>query len=149
MGQAKQRKAEIQSLKASKTTIKFLAIRHCENGEREFAHAEASVGKPVNDKTTLLRHICVNDWLHTPPAGAIAEYLLQTDTYKMMGQFHPDAAYVINFYEVDKEYSQKTGKKTFACREIMGMTKDKLDAYAREIAEELKSSGDYSVKAYA
>lgn len=149
MGQAKQRQAEINALKASKTTVRFFAIRHCENGEKEFVFAEASVGKPVNNKNALLRHICVNDWLHTPPAGEIAEYLLQTNTYQTMKMFQPDAAYVINFYEVDKEFSQKTGQKTYACRDIIGMSKDKLDAYARQYAEELKASGDYSVKDYA
>lgn len=149
MGQAKNRKAEIAELKASKTTVRFLAIRHCEDGEREFAFAEATLGKPVNNKNALLRHICMNDWVHNPPVDAIAEYLIQTNTYAMMKQFNPDAGYVINFYEVDKEFSLQAGQKTFSARDIMGMGKDELKDYAHKFAEELKAGKDYSVKEYA
>jgi hypothetical protein len=149
LGQAKQRKTEIEALKASKTTVRFLAVRHCEDGEREFAFAEATLGKPVNSKNALLHHICMNDWVHTPPVDAIAEYLVQTNTYAMMKQFNPDAAYVINFYEVDKEFSIREGKKTYSCRDIIGMTPEKIKEYAHNLSEELKAAGDYSVKEYA
>jgi len=151
MGQAKQRQAEIAALKASKTTIRFFAIRHCENGEKEFAHAEATIGKPVNNKNDLLRHICVKDWLHQPPVSEIAEYLVQTNTYKMFSQFNNSASkgFVINFYEVDKEYSRQIGQKAFAAREIMAMPVEAVKDYAEKFAAELKATGEYSVKDYA
>lgn len=149
MGQAKQRKAEIEALKATKTTVRFLAIRHCEDGEREFAFAEATLGKPVNNKNALLRHICMNDWVHNPPVDAIAEYLIQTNTYQTMKQFNPDAGYIINFHEVDAEYTRQLGQKTYACREIVSMGNDALKDYAHKFAEELKAGKDYSVKEYA
>jgi hypothetical protein len=151
MGQAKQRKAEITALKESKTTVRFLAIRHTEDGEREFCHGEASIGKPVNSKNALLRHICVNNWLHNPPAGEIAEYLIQTNTYADMKMFNKEKemAYVINFYEVDSEMSIRQGSKTYSCREIWAMTPDKVKEYAVMLADELKAAGDYSIKEHA
>ena len=151
MGQAKQRQAEINTLKASKTTVKFLAIRHCEDGEKEFCHGEAQIGKPVNNKNALLKHICVNDWLHNPPAGEIAEYIIQTFTYADMKMFNKEKemAYVINFYEVDEEFSRREGKKTYSCRQILAMTPDKIKAYADMLSDELKAAGNYSVKEHA
>jgi len=151
MGQAKQRKAEIDALKARLTTVRIFAIRHCENGEKEFAHGEVSLGKPVNDKTALLRRICMNDWLHNPPMDEIAEYLIQSNSYKTFSAFGTNTAhgFVINFYEVDEEFSRKTGEKTYSCRAIIGMPKNKLDDYAYKFADELKATGEYSVKDYA
>ena len=150
MGQAKLRKAEIDALKASKTTVQFLAVRYCENGETEFAHAEVQMGKPRNDKNSLLQHICMNDWVHTPPVQHIAEYLLQTKTYEMFSKFsNGDEGYIIHFYEVDEEFSRKNGQKTFSCRDIMSVPRDALKEYARKLADELKAAGDYSVEEYA
>lgn len=151
MGQAKQRKAEIAALKASKTNIRFFAVRHCENGEKEFAHAEVTLGKPVNGKNELLRHICLNDWLHNPPVEHIAEYLVQTNTYKMFSQFNNSDAkgFVINFYEVDEEYSRQVGQKAHSAREIMAMPVEAVKDYAEKVSAELKATGEYSVKEYA
>lgn len=151
MGQAKQRQAEITALKASKTTVRFLAIRHTEDGEREFCHGEASLGKPVNNKNALLHHICVNDWLHNPPAGEIAEYLIQTNTYAEMKMFNKEKemAYIINFYEVDEEFTRREGKKTYSCRQITAASPDNVKKYAKMLADELKATGEYSVKDYA
>jgi hypothetical protein len=151
MGQAKQRKAEIEALKASKTTVRFLAVRHCEDGNREFAHAEATISKSVNNKNELLRDICLNDWLHNPPAGEIAEYLVQTNTYSTttMLNKNKEMAFIINFYEVDKEFSRREGKKTYSCRDIIALTPNKLKEYASLLAEDLQSAGDYSVREHA
>lgn len=151
MGQAKQRKTEIEALKASKTTVRFLAIRHTEDGEREFCHGEVNIGKPVNSKNALLQHICMNHWLHTPPMGEIAEYLIQTRTYEDIKMFNKEKeqAYVINFYEVDSEISAKIGKKSYSCRQIWAMSPEKVKEYADLLAKELGENSEYSVKEHA
>lgn len=151
MGQAKQRKAEIDSLKSVKKIVNILAIRHTEHGSREFCHGIVEIKKPVNDKNALLHHICVNNWGHNPPLGHIADYLVQTRTYADMKMFkkQDDVAYVINFYEVDTEISALQGKKTYSCRQIWAMPTEKVKEYALTLAEELKATGAYSVKEHA
>ena len=151
MGQAKQRQAEINALKAQLTTVRFFAIRHCEDGQKEFALSEVSFNtKLVNNKAALLREICLKDWLHTPPVGLIAEYLVQTTSYQVMAQMNnADIGYVINFHEVDQEMSALRNEKRYSCRQIMGMTRAKLDTYAAEFAKQLNDTGEYSVKHHA
>lgn len=151
MGQARQRKAEIDALKAKLTTVRFFAIRHCEDGQKEFAMSEVSFNsKQVNSKQALLREICLKDWLHTPPVGLIAEYLVQTTSYQVMGQmFNAEIGYVINFHEVDQEMLALHNEKRYSCRRVTGMSQEKLAEYADKFAKELADTGDYSIKHHA
>ena len=147
MGQAKQRKAEIDALKAQKPrNYGILAIRHCEDGQTEFAYYGADYLKPKNDKNALLRHICLKDWGHNPPAGLIAEYLFQTTTFKMFGDNPDIESFVINFYEVDDEMTAKRGEKAYSCRHILGGTADHARETAERLKTELSKTGRYSIK---
>lgn len=147
MGQAKQRRAEIEQLKSKLTKVSFFAIRHCEDGSKEFALSEVSFNlKDASDKTALLREICLKDWVHTPPVGLIAQYLVQTTSYQVMGQLqNANIGYVINFHEVDEQRSSK-GEKRYSCRHIMGLSQDDLKNYADKFSQELNATGEYSIK---
>jgi len=146
VGQAKNRKAEINALKsAPKKTFSILAIRHTECGSREMVCFQASYAKPVHNKKDLLAYICLKDWLHTPPVGAITDYLFQTNTFAMTEQFGI-TGYEINFYEVDDELTAKNGNKTYSCRLIVGCDAETVGNRADALAEELAASGLYSVK---
>ena len=147
MGQAKQRKAEIDALKAQKPReYGILAIRHTEDGQREFVYFAADYNKPKNDKNALLRHICLKDWAHKPPAGLIAEYLWQTTSFNMFGDNPNIGAFIMNFYELDEEMTAKTGEKRYSCRLVSGGTAEYVKDYAYKLSKELSDSGDYSVK---
>ncbi len=147
MGQAKIRAKEIATLKSQPgREYAILAIRHCEDGSQEFAYFAANYSKPKNDKSALLNRICLNDWVHTPPAGNIAEYLFHTNTFAMTQQFPNAQAYIINFFEVDKEFTAKEGKKSYSCRDIMMTSKQNADKYAEALRDELTQTGTYSVK---
>ena len=146
MGQAKNRKAEINALKsAPKKTFTILAIRHTECGGREMTAFDAKYAKPVHNKNDLLGYICMKDWLHNPPVGAIADYLFQTNAFAMTEQFG-FTGYEIHFYEVDDEFTAKNGKKTYSCRNVIGGSSDAIVRSAEALAEELAASGQYSVK---
>jgi hypothetical protein len=146
MGQAKLRAQEIQDLKTKLSTVHFFAIRHCKDGHKEIALSRVTLNpRQVNDRQALLREICLKDWLHTPPAGLIAEYLVQTKTYQFQSQMQTaDIGYVINFHEVDQDNSRQ-----YSCRVIMGMTSADLETWAADFAQQLNANGDYSVKYHA
>ena len=147
MGQAKLRAKEIEQLKAKPAKeFGILAIRHCQDGSKEFAHFAATYKKPTLNKNDLLTYICMKDWLHTPPAGAIAEYLWQTNTFAMMEKFNGAEAFIINFYEFDKEISARKGDKVYSCREIMAGSRERVQAHADQLAKELAANSEYSVK---
>ena len=148
MGQAKHRKAEIDALKAKKPReYSILAIRHCEDGQTEFAYfGGASYHKPKNDKKALLRHICLNDWGHNPPAGHIVDYLWQTTTFNMFGDQPGVESFVINFYEVDDERSAIAGEKVYSCRHILGGSADHARVTAENLKNDLSKTGRYSIK---
>ena len=147
MGQARQRKAEIDALKSRSTAVSFVAIRHLRVGKPEFAHATVDLfGKTLNNKDHLLHHICLKDWGHNPPVEAIAEYLTMTQTYSMFRSMHDNPGWVINFYEYDEEFS-KPGKPAHSCRNIMAVgDADSLIDYAKGLKDILKDAADYSVK---
>jgi hypothetical protein len=147
MGQAKIRAKEIAALKSQPAKeFGILAIRHCQDGSKEFAHFAATYAKPKLNKNDLLTYICMKDWLHTPPAGAIAEYLWQTNTFAMMEQFSGAEAFVINFYEYDEEISARKGDKVCSCREIIASDRGGVQAYADQLGLEFASDPEYSVK---
>jgi hypothetical protein len=146
MGQAKQRKAEIDALKASPTAVSFMAIRHLRVGKPEFVHATVDLfGQTKNNKDHLLQHICLKDWGHNPPIEAIAEYLTMTQTYSMFRSMHDNPGWIINFYEYDEEFSLP-GKPAHSCRDIISIgDAESLVDYAKGVVESL-SDADYSVK---
>ena len=147
MGQAKLRAKEIAELKAKPAKeFGILAIRHCQDGSTEFAHFAATYEKPTLNKQDLLRYICMKDWLHTPPAGAIAHYLWQTNTFAMMEKFNGAEAFIINFYEFDEEISARKGDKVFSCRKIMASNREGVQAYADQLGKEFAANPEYSVK---
>lgn len=149
--QARAKAAKEAAKQAQKPQAKeygILAIRHCEDGSPEFVHFAATYSTPKNDKNALLHRICTKDWAHTPPAGFIAEYLFQTNTFAMMQNFGGAEAFILNFYEVDAEATAKNGKKTFSCRDIMAAGKDDVQAYANNLRDELAQKSTYSVKTH-
>ena len=147
MGQAKHRKAEIDALKAQKPrNYGILAVRHCEDGQVEFAYFGADYHKPKNDKGALLRHICLKDWVHTPPAGLIADYLWQTTTFKMLGDNPNVESFVLNFFEVDDEMTAKRGEKAYSCRHILAGPADHARITAENLKNNLSKTGRYSIK---
>jgi hypothetical protein len=102
-------------------TTKILAVRHTADGHQEFAAFEAgSVFPHKYSQAVLLAHICLKDWVHTPPMDAIYAYLKNTKTYtaaKSMGMSCD--AWIVNFYESDRDRPN-----TYSCREIVRITAD-------------------------
>jgi len=153
MGQAKQRKAEIAELKAAGARVMptlevdILAIRHTRIGKPEFVYYTANLGKAKNSKDALLHRICTRDWLHNPPCDHIAEYLVQTNTYQHTQLFGKDGsrAYVINFHEIDEEFTAKHGKPTYSCREIWCADRDGIRDMAKNMRDGLDDA-DYSIR---
>ena len=149
MGQARRRKAEIEQLKASTLEIEFLAIRHCEDGQEEFFHTQCKVPqRPQFDKNSLLQYICLKDWLHTPPASAVAEYLIQTKTFEMFSD-PKEYGYIINFYEVDKEITARKGQKSCSCRDIMIVPRHSMKAVAEAKLREHEHNPNMDIKFHA
>lgn len=147
MGQAKQRKAEIEQLKKAKgKAYSILAIRHCEDGSKEFAYFEANREKSNFPKHDLLAYICTNDWVHTPPVSAIAYYLWQTNSFQMLSDVDSVEGFEINFYEYDAEISAKKGQKCFSCRAIVAGDKESILERANQLKEELAQTGEYSIQ---
>ena len=149
--QARAKAAKTAAKQAQKPQPKeyaIMAIRHCEQGNPEFVHFAATYATPKNDKSALLHRICTKDWLHTPPANFIAEYLFQTKTFEMMQNFGGAEAFIINFHEVDQEATAQNGKKTFSCRDIMACSKEDALTYANHMRDTLENDSDYSVKTY-
>lgn len=147
MGQAKIRAKEIEQLKNTKgKTYSILAIRHCEDGSREFAYFEADREKPTLPKNDLLAFICLKDWLHNPPAPAIAHYLWQTNTFQILESANYIEGFIINFYEYDREMSAKKGQKSFSCRQIIASKKEEILKQAHQLKQELAQTGEYSIQ---
>ena len=148
MGQARNRRAEIETLKSKpkfQVDVEFLAIRHLRDGTREFAHARIGFeSNRLSDKGALLSLICRGDWLHNPPVDRIAEYLVQTNSYKMVTEFMSEQrdglGFIINFFESDPERPE-----TYSCRFIHTMPTESLRAQAQEMAAELADDPEYSV----
>ena len=147
MGQAKQRKAEIEQLKnAPGKHYKILAIRHCEDGSKEFAYFGAEYEKPTHNKADLLNYICCKDWVHKAPAGAIADYLWQTTTFAMLGKADYVEGFEINFQEYDKEISARKGEKVYSCRRVVASTAEIIEQRAHQLKDELAKTGQYSIR---
>jgi len=135
--------AKANKVQPSVAPIKILAVRHCADGNQEFVSFQGNIGKSFNSKDALLRHICLKNWVHTPPAAQIEEYVGQTQAYAMFKQMGMNFAGIeLHFYEVDEDRPN-----TYSCRQIMGI---KSDAYffarSESLAAELAAAGDYSVK---
>jgi len=124
--------------------LTILAIKHYPDSGPEFAFYDITCSQhTINSKECLLSRICQRDWLHTPPAMEIAEYLLQTESYKMFSRFDQACGYVINFYESDPDRPN-----TYSCRDIIAAPR----AGVREMAKDLRDSLNqptYSVREYA
>ena len=147
MGQAKLRAKEIEQLKNTVgKQYPILAIRHCEDGSKEFAYFAANYKKPTVPKDQLLPYICLKDWVHNAPTAAIAEYLWQTNAFNMLESFQGAEAFEINFYEVDAERSAIKGQKVYSCRMIVGGTKSSVNERAIELKDTLSKTGEYSIK---
>ena len=80
---AKQLRQQAKEDLKPKLSIEILAIRHQKNGLPEFTQFAVEKVKPINDKNRLLAAICKNKWGHKPPYNYIAEYLIQTNSFKM------------------------------------------------------------------
>ena len=147
MGQAKLRAKEIEQLKNTVgKEYQILAIRHCEDGSKEFAYFAANHKKPTVPKDQLLSYICLKDWIHNPPTAAIADYLWQTNTFNMLESFQGAEAFEINFHEFDAERSAIRGEKVCSCRMIVGGTKSSVNQRALELKDTLAKTGEYSIK---
>ena len=127
----------------------IFAIRHCEDGNAEYVYFHGNYFKPKNDKGALLSHICLKKWGHNPPAQYIAEYLYQTASYKMFKDM-PIAgdtqSFVIEFHEVDDEFTTKQGKKAYSCRNISVSSDFIVREFADKLTANLKKDGGYSIK---
>jgi len=135
-------KAARKPQKASRE-VGILAIRHTRSGAPEFVHFAATVCRPKNDKNALLRAICTKDWVHTPPAGYIAEYLFQTQSFAMFDGMGQASGYVINFYESDYD-----SPETYSCRDIIAGDRDSIKEMADDMQKQLAQGSDYSVRVY-
>ena len=146
MGQAKLRAKEIEQLKNTKgKEYSILAIRHCEDGSKEFCYFQASPEKTTIAKSDLLSYICLKDWIHTPPTPAIAHYLWQTTTFSMLGKVDYVDGFEINFYEYDPEKAKK-GDKVCSCRTVVSGSKNDIEKRAYQLKDELAKTGQYSIK---
>ena len=121
--------------------VSILAIRHTKLGQPEFVYFKTNVCRPKNDKSALLRRICTKDWVHTPPAGYIAEYLFQTNSFAMFDGMGQTDGYVINFYESDYDRPD-----TYSCRDIIAGNAASIKDMADDMGRQLAQSNDYSVK---
>ena len=135
-------KAARKPQKASRE-IGILAIRHNRLGKPEFVHFAATVCRPKNDKNALLKTICTRAWVHTPPAGFIAEYLFQTQSFAMFDGMGQADGYVINFYESDRD---RPG--TYSCRDIIAGDAASIKDMADDMRKQFAVSGDYDVRVY-
>ena len=59
MGQARQRKAEIDALKASSTAVSFVAIRHLKDGKPEFVHATVDLFGQFKAQLVDVEFLCL------------------------------------------------------------------------------------------
>ena len=146
MGQAKNRAAEIQALKNTPRLLNVLAVRHGANGVKEFVSFGFDANaKPKNSKNSLLPKICLNVWGHSAPVAYIAEYLLQTDTYKAASVLNL-TAFELNFYEKDVD---PQGRETFSCRGIQAFgNNDIWQAHVDSCVSALQANDQLEVKTY-
>jgi len=148
MAEAKQHFINLAS--SPTATIKIIALRHCEDGNQEFAVFEAAVNENhKRNKDDLLRAICLTDWAHTPPCQPIIDYLVKTNTYntiKMLVNTNV-YAYVINFHEVDKEMTAIKGEKRFSCRVIHTISdKAEWDKYTAQLEKDINDDPNMSLQ---
>lgn len=136
---AKQLRQQAKEDLKPKLSIEILAIRHQKNGLPEFTQFAVEKVKPINDKNRLLAAICKNKWGHKPPYNYIAEYLIQTNSFKMFEGFGQTNGYIINFYESDYDRPE-----TYSCRDIIATNPEGL----KDMAKTLAHVGDYDVKTY-
>jgi hypothetical protein len=143
MGQAKQRQAEIQALKARVVMTPVIALRHLTDGTFEMVSFQAVLpAKGKNDKSALLEAICCKDWLHTPPVDFIIDYLLQTKSYQGAGQY----GYLINFYEPGADEDAPVG--AHSCRLIAAYQAERHAEIQENFMNEMKQNKLMSVKTY-
>ncbi len=145
MGQAKLRAKEIAELKSRMVDLEILAIKHYPDSRPEMVHYNIQIPAATkNNRDHLLAYICQREWLHNPPAQAIAEYLLQTKSYEMFSQFNPDNGYIINFHKSDPDRPN-----THSCRDIIATPREALKEMAHDMGKEFAQDSEYSVKQYA
>ena len=127
MGQAKARKVEIDKLKSnSRDNLHIIAVLHT-MGETERQVETFAFESPYPNnciplrKDELLDFICHTDWKeHTDIiAGAITQYFVQTDSYKMMTKMAPVYGFMVNFY-AEGTVDDKPAN-VYACREVQGV----------------------------
>jgi len=133
--------ARLNSIKP--VTVSFIAYRHGVNGKAEIVAATATLDKIGNDRKALLHTVATKVWAHNPPVECIAEYLIGTQSYKMMTQFGNDKAFIINFHERDPQ-----NPMTYSCREIMAIPESGYEDAIKSAVADLQGD-DYSVKQYA
>lgn len=143
MGQAKNRKVEINALKNSPQTLtKVFALRHGRDGD-EFVCFGVVLENPMYNKKTLLEAVSCTAWGHNAPVALIADYLVQTNTYAVVNKFNP-FGYFIEFYHDDPD-----SIGTHSCRTICGFrTEENFDSYVAEVLETVDTSKT-DVKYYA
>ena len=116
--------------------LSIIGIRHTGDGGMEFFSAEFydMPARPTNDKSSLLNHICCNDWVHNPPIDAVADYFLHTATYAEMnacGVNLSEYVLLINFHEHDPD-----NHDLYSCRQIQGAPIETKDLILDRVMEQ-------------
>jgi hypothetical protein len=132
------------STKARKQTksqpkmIHLLAVRNGRDGTRDFVSCITELKGGTNSQATLLKHICLNKWEHSPPVEYISQYLYGSQTYAILKAFGgPTEAFVMEFYESDLDRPN-----TYSCREIVSMSVEDFESLSDNIRSIIKDDGE-------
>jgi hypothetical protein len=139
MGEAKRRKeAGDTSFKSgSEPMVNLFAIMHRPGGLEDLISMSAQIPKssPIS-KDQLLEGICCNPWKgnENKISPYIIHYFSQTQSWKMT-KLMPAEGFVINFHDYGNHY---------ACREIMGMSKEQWTAYSDQWLRDRSTTHDFN-----
>jgi hypothetical protein len=151
MGQANQRKEEINKMKKDSSknkdvTVRFIAMRYAKDESKpEIAIASVSFTEEFSqellgmNKNKLLDHCSLFSWGHNPPIKLIAAYLLQTQSFKMcqMLNFY---GLLINFLESDSDNAGHNSSRV-----VMSMSEVTFKDIEKSISDSLKDDAEYSL----
>jgi len=118
--------------------LNVIAYLHRPDGSFELCAFKSDCpDKAYNSKDALLFNITKQDWGHNPPSSLIAEYLLQTQSYKMYKTMKQDGGFEVHFY---MKGADDSNRESYSCRQIIGYGTEEafdnaLQAYTKAMQE--------------
>ena len=111
-----ERKQQKNTFRGKIINLNVIAYLHNADGSFEVAAFKSECPeKAWNSKDSLLFHITKQGWGHNPPTSLIAEYLLQTQAYKLSKRMNKVGGYEVHFY---KKGADKSNPESYSCRQI-------------------------------